>query len=133
MDIGTAEQYLAAHEFVISGGSRLYQPPDPSGAGELRGDRNGGWAWLEPGARVDEGAIVEEAVILGGARIRSGAVVRRSVVGWDAEIKSGTNVADHALVGEGCVVGRNCELRSGIRVAPGTVLGERAVSFSPPP
>ncbi len=133
MDIGTAEQYLAAHEFVISGGSRLHQPPDPSGAGELRGDRNGDWAWLEPGARVDEGAIVEEAVILGGARVRSGAVVRRSVVGWQAEIKSGTIIADHALVGEGCVVGRNCELRSGIRVAPETVLGERAVSFSPPP
>ncbi len=133
MDIGTPEQYLAAHEFVISGGSRLHQPTRTSGPGELRGDRSGSWAWLEPGACVEEGATVEEAVILGGARVRSGATVRRAVVGWDAEITGGTTVADHALVGEGCVVGPDCELRAGVRVAPGTVLGERAVSFSPPP
>lgn len=133
MDIGTPEQYLAAHEFVISGESQLHRPHHPSGAGELRGHRSGGWAWLEPGACVEEEATVEEAVILGGARIHSGAAVRRAVVGWDAEITSGTTVDDYSLVGEGCKVGPDCELRAGVRVAPGTVLGERAVSFSPPP
>ncbi len=133
MDIGTPEQYLAAHEHVISGASRLHRPSSAAGAGELRGRRSGGWAWLEPGACVEEEATVEEAVILGGARIRSGATVSRAVVGWDAEIASGTTVVDYSLVGERCKVGPDCELRGGVRVAPGTVLGERAVTFSPPP
>lgn len=41
-------------------------------------------------AVVEEGAKVEESIVMPGARIRSGAVVRRSIIGWDVTVAKNT-------------------------------------------
>lgn len=135
LDIGTAELYLATHQRVLAGGSRLVSPvsahlvePEAEVAGALRG----AWSYIGPKAVIEAGAVVEEAVVLDRARIRTGAVVKGAVVGWEAEVKANAVVTDAAMVGEGAVIGEGCELAAGVRIAPRARLSRGAISFRPP-
>ena len=123
LDIGTPDLYLATHDAVAAGRSRLVQFPGPV---------DGAWNSISSSAEVDPDALVEEAIILAGARVRSGATVRRAVIGWGAEVESGATVTGAALIGEGVVVGAGCEIDRGARIAPHTKLQRGSVTFSPP-
>lgn len=67
------------------------------------------------GCCVDDGAVVDHAVLLAGARVAAGATVRRSVVGWGASVGSGADVDDYTLIGRGAEVPAGVTL-SGARV-----------------
>lgn len=108
-DLGQPQQYLAAHQDILSGDRGLFD--DPS------------WPILtrQPQrvpARVFEGATVADSLVSPGARVwgevrrsvlgpgvvvEAGAVVRDSVVFADTVIEAGAQV-DGAIVDEGCVV-----------------------------
>ena len=123
LDIGTNELYLAAHDAVAAGRSRLVQFSDPT---------PDPWVWVEDGAVIESGAIVEEAVVLAGATIEAGATVRRAVIGRGAVVEAGAVVGGASLVGENAVVGRGCEVLAGARIAPNARLEPGSITFNPP-
>ncbi|MDH3538899.1 MAG: NDP-sugar synthase [Acidimicrobiia bacterium] len=123
LDIGTSELYLATHDAVAAGRSRLVQFPPPVPEP---------WVYIEPGAMVDPTATVEEALVLGGAKVHAGATVRRAVVGWGATIEAGALVTGASMIGQDAVIGAGCEIDAGARVAPGARLAAGSITFSPP-
>ncbi len=123
LDIGTGELYLATHDAVAAGRSRLVRFPEPV---------PDPWVFVEEGAVVEPGAVVEEAIVMAGATIEAGATVRRAVVGRRAIVETGATVTGAALVGEDAVIGAGCEVDYGARVAPDVRLAPGSVTFSPP-
>lgn len=123
LDIGTGELYLATHDAVAAGKSRLVTFPD----GTPRP-----WTSVDPTATVEEGAVVEEAVVLECATIRSGATVRRAIIGEGAVVEAGAVVTGASIVGSGAVISSGCEIDRGARIAPGTELAPGSVTFTPP-
>ncbi|NNC91849.1 MAG: NDP-sugar synthase [Acidimicrobiia bacterium] len=123
LDIGTNELYLATHDAVAAGRSRLVQFPEPVPQP---------WSYIESGAVVDPAATVEEAIVLDGATVQAGAVVQRAVIGRGATIEAGAIVTGASLIGEGAVVGAGCEIDAGARIAPGARLAAGSITFSPP-
>lgn len=123
LDIGTAELYLATHDAVAAGRSRLVAFPEGTSSP---------WFWADKTAIIENGAVVEEAVILEGATIRGGATVRRAIIGPGAVVEAGAVVTGASIVGSGSVVGRGCEIDRGARIAPGAKLAPGAVTFSAP-
>lgn len=95
MDLGTPEKYLRATFDVLDG--RLedcsYPAPfvDPGATIDLQAHL-GRWVVVGPGAVVEAGAEVEDAVILAGARVEGGAAVRDSVIGPGAVVERGVRV-----------------------------------------
>ncbi|MBT8192889.1 MAG: NDP-sugar synthase [Acidimicrobiia bacterium] len=123
LDIGTNELYLATHDAVAAGRSRLVKFPDPVPAP---------WVYVEGGAEIEPGATVEEAIVLDGATIAAGAVVRRAVIGRGAVVEEGAIVTGASLVGENATIGAGCEIAAGARIAPGARLEPGSITFSPP-
>lgn len=123
LDIGTGELYLATHDAVAAGKSRLVSFPPHSSSP---------WTWAHPTAIINEEAVVEEAVVLADARIESGAIVRRAIIGDGAVVESGATVTGASIVGAGSVVGSGCEIDRGARIAPGARLDPGSVTFSAP-
>ena len=71
---------------------------------------------LFAGVEVEEGAVVEDAVVMGNVKIGAGARVYHCIVGEDAVIGAGAVVGEHpepgneknvATVGPGVKVGKN--------------------------
>lgn len=112
LDIGTPTLYLDAHAAVL-------------GAKDS-------WQWVAPDAVVEDGATVDQAVILPGARIEADAVVRRAVVGWDARIGRATVVDGESMIGARAVIGAGCEVSRGARVGADVLIGDGALIFNPP-
>ena len=123
LDIGTGELYLATHDAVAAGKSRLVAFPDGTPTP---------WASVDPTATVADGAVVEEAVVLERATIEAGAIVRRAIIGEGAMVESGATVTGASIVGSQATVGRGCEIDKGARIAPGAQLAPGSVTFSPP-
>jgi mannose-1-phosphate guanylyltransferase len=123
LDIGTGELYLATHDAIAAGRSRLVQFPEPA----VRP-----WVYVEPGATVEPAAIVEEAIVLAGATVQAGATVRRAMIGRGATIEAGAVVTGASLIGQDAVVGGGCEIDAGARIAPGARLPAGSITFSPP-
>ncbi len=122
LDIGTSELYLAAHDAIAAGRSRLVQFESGSDP----------WVWIDPSATVADDAEISEAIIFPGAAVQPGATVHRAVVGPGAVIETGAIVTGESLVGEGAVVSAGCELANSVRVAPGVTLPPGSITFSPP-
>ena len=72
---------------------------------------------LFAGVVVEEGALVEDAVVMPGCVIRRGAVVRRAVLAENAEIGPGCVVGEET--GDICVIGQNVKLAAGVSVKAG--------------
>jgi mannose-1-phosphate guanylyltransferase len=123
LDIGTNELYLATHDAVAAGRSRLVQFPEPVPEP---------WRWVDAGAVIEPGATVEEAVVLAGATIKAGATVRRAVIGPGAVVEAGAVVGGASLVGENAFIGAGCEVMAGARIAPNARLEPGSITFSPP-
>lgn len=123
LDIGTPGLLLATHDAVAAGRSRLVQFPDGSPRP---------WVHVEPGAVLEQGANVSEALILEGATIRAGAKVHRAVIGRGATVEAGATVTGESIVGENATIGQDCEIDRGARIAPDAKLGAGSITFSPP-
>lgn len=93
--VRSLEGYLAglrAHHRLLAGKAATDDPFDE--------DWRPTFAIVEPGAVVERGARVHDAVVLAGARVERGAVVVRSVVCPGAVIRAGRTVADQIVTGD---------------------------------
>ncbi len=156
LDVGTPESYLQAHRDVLE---RVFEtavgdalgsdftlvdetadvhsdaklvPPVYVGPGAVveRGSRLGSLAVLGAGARLEEGAIVENAVVGAHTRVGASAVVIGSILGDDAELGAGSELRNLAVVGPGAKVGSGNVLDHGIRVGAGQRIPDEALRFT---
>ena len=117
-DLGTPATFLTAHRDLLAG--RV----DAVG----RSDWPVLTRWPElPAARVDAGAVVEDAVISAGCQVRG--TVRRSVLGPGVVVEPGAVVEDSVLF-SAVEVGRDARvvtalLDENVRVGAGARVGER--------
>jgi mannose-1-phosphate guanylyltransferase len=114
LDIGTPERYLEATRYLLQrslGGDIA--------AGEAcqiaSTARVGPLTVLGDLCHVDDGAVVERAVLFDKAHVGRDAVVRDSVVGTGARIGAGSRLEGETIVGDGAVVDPGSVL-SGARV-----------------
>jgi mannose-1-phosphate guanylyltransferase len=156
LDVGTPESYLQAHRDVLERafptaigdalgadftlvdpsaqvhrGARLV-PPVYVGPGVVveDGARAGSLAVLGEGARLEERAVVENAVVGAHAVVGSGSSVVGSIVGHDADLGPGCDVRNLAVVGSGASLGRDNELDHGLRIGAGQRIPDQALRFS---
>lgn len=127
IDIGTPEKYAQVHRDIMEG--RYLAPPF--------GDASGPHAWISPGARIEDGAVVEApcfiddgVVIKAGARvgpysvigrqtlIEEQAVVERSILWPNCRVSANASIED-ALIGRNCHVGRH------VSIVRGAMLGDK--------
>jgi NDP-sugar pyrophosphorylase family protein len=127
IDIGTPEKYRQVHRDVMDGRYKL----EPF-ASQLAA------AWISPGARVEDGATIEEpcflddgVVVKAGARIgpysvvgrhchiEEHAVVEQSIVWANTRIGQEA-VVRHSILGRHCHIGRSATLDNGL------VLGDKS-------
>jgi NDP-sugar pyrophosphorylase family protein len=127
IDIGTPEKYKQVHRDVMDGRYKL----EPFASQPAS-------AWISPGARVEDGAIVEGpcflddgVVVKAGARIgpysvvgrhchiEEHAVVEHSIVWANTRIGQEA-VVRHSILGRHCHIGRNAALDHGL------VLGDKS-------
>lgn len=128
IDIGTPEKYTAVHRDIMDG--RCVASPFAGTPGK---------AWVSPGARIEEGAVIEGpcyidegAVVKTGARvgpysvvgrqchIEEHAVVEKSIL-WASTRVSQDAVVKNSILGRHCHIGRNASVQDGV------VLGDKSV------
>jgi mannose-1-phosphate guanylyltransferase len=114
LDIGTPERYLEATRYLLA--RSLGGDIAAGEACEIGADaRVGPLSVLGDLCRVEDGAVIERAVLFDKAQVGRGAVVRDSVVGTGARIGAGSRLEDATIVGDGAVVEAGTVL-SGARV-----------------
>jgi mannose-1-phosphate guanylyltransferase len=114
LDIGTPERYLEATRHLLErslGGDIAAGEACEIGSNA----RVGPLAVLGDLCRVEDGAVVEGAVLFDRAHVERDAVVRDSVVGTGARIGAGSRLERETIVGDGAVVEPGSVL-SGARV-----------------
>jgi mannose-1-phosphate guanylyltransferase len=114
LDIGTPERYLEATHYLLK-----RSLAGDIAAGEAcdiaAGARVGPLTVLGDLCRVEDGAVVERAVLFDKAQVGRDAVVRDSVVGSGARIGPGSRLEGGTVVGDGAVIEAGAVL-SGARV-----------------
>ena len=82
------------------------------------GEEHGLLALLQPGRDVvvEDGATIEDSVIMPGATIASGAVIRDSIVGPGARVGRGTILEATCVIGHDVVVPGGSILRGDVRL-----------------
>jgi NDP-sugar pyrophosphorylase family protein len=127
IDIGTPEKYMQVHRDVMD---RRYKLEPFASQGPV--------TWVSPGARIEEGAVIEGpcflddgVVVKAGARIgpysvvgrqchvEEHATVEQSIV-WANTRISQEAVVRHSILGRHCHIGRNATLDHGV------VLGDKS-------
>jgi mannose-1-phosphate guanylyltransferase len=102
LNLASLAEYLELHRQILVLGRPVFghRPAGPvwlgPGARLGRGVEVAGFACLGPGAVVEAGARLEEAVILDRARVEAGAVIRRAVVGPGA--RAAGLIQDRAVI-----------------------------------
>jgi len=106
MDLGTPQKYLQATFDALEGrvGGLSYAAPhvDPTARVSVRAHL-GRWVVVGPEARIGEGAVVEDSVILRGGQVGPEAKIRQSIVGPAASVGGGASL-DGAILAEGAIV-----------------------------
>jgi mannose-1-phosphate guanylyltransferase len=128
IDIGTPEKYMQVHRDIMDG-RYLAEPFDKAPAS----------AWVSPGARVEDGAIIEApcfidhgAVVKAGGRIAPYSVVahechiEEQAVIDQAILWANTSVRQEAVVRRS-IVGRHCHIGRSASLDNGVVLGDKSV------
>jgi NDP-sugar pyrophosphorylase family protein len=128
IDIGTPEKYVQVHRDIMDGRYRM--PPFAGTPAQ---------AWIAPGARIEEGAIVEgpcfidaDTVVKTGARVGPYSVVSRNChieehatvehsIVWANSRISQEAIVRRSILGRHCHVGRSAVLEDGV------VLGDKSV------
>jgi mannose-1-phosphate guanylyltransferase len=124
MDLGTPEKYLQATFDVLEGlvdGIVASAPSLDARADVSLRAQVGRWVVAQAGARVAEGAQVEDSVLLAGSQVLEGARVRDSILGPGAVVGAGATVVG-AVLAEGARVGPGTDTL-GARVSAGQALG----------
>lgn len=115
-DVGTVDQYQAAHEAVLAGRMQLLRPI--RNASDIR-CRVDGPAFIAPGTEIDPTAHVGPYAVIGdGVRVLPWARVERAIFG------KGTIVGAHSQV-KGAVLGDRVRLESYSIIDENVVLGDR--------
>jgi mannose-1-phosphate guanylyltransferase len=128
IDIGTPEKYMQVHRDIMDG-RYLSDPFDKAPAS----------AWVSPGARVEDGAIIEAPCFIDhGAVVKAGSrIAPYSVVGHECHIEeqsvidqailwANTSVRQEAVVRRS-IVGRQCHIGRSASIENGVVLGDKSV------
>lgn len=118
-DIGTPENYLAAHIDFLNGRIKGFDPPenDRSEAATAAAiDRS---SVIGTGCVIKPNAQIVNSVLGPGVHIEEKAVVKNSVI-WPHTRVSTSAEIDGAIIGKSCHIGRN------VSVSSGTVLGDKA-------
>jgi mannose-1-phosphate guanylyltransferase len=128
IDIGTPEKYMQVHRDIMDG-RYLADPFDKAPAS----------AWVSPGARVEDGAIIEAPCFIDhGAVVKAGSrIAPYSVVGHECHIEeqsvidqailwANTSVRQEAVVRRS-IVGRQCHIGRSASLENGVVLGDKSV------
>jgi mannose-1-phosphate guanylyltransferase len=89
----------------------------------------GGRVAIGPGVIVNEGAHVENAVVLEGATIGPHSRISGSIVGPRATLGEHCHLEDRVVLGEGVELGAGNVLRAGARVSPRVRLPDGAIRF----
>jgi NDP-sugar pyrophosphorylase family protein len=130
IDIGTPEKYTQVHHDIMDG--RFVAPPF-AGATTVR-TCVAPDARIEPGAAIEDPVFIDEGVLVkAGARVgpyavlgrqtqvEEGAVVERAIVWPNCRIGSHATISD-AVLGRQCHIGRNVSLNSGAVLGDKTTL-----------
>jgi mannose-1-phosphate guanylyltransferase len=128
IDIGTPEKYMQVHRDIMDGRYRA----DPFAKAPAA-------AWVSPGARIEDGAIVEAPCFIDeGAVVKSGSrIAPYSVIGRDCHIEEQA-VIDQAIVWANSsirqeavvrrsILGRHCHIGRSALIDGGAVLGDKSV------
>jgi mannose-1-phosphate guanylyltransferase len=121
MDLGTPQAYLQAQFDLLDGrvdGHRSYAKPFVDAGGRIdEGATVNDHVVVGPNATIDAGAQVHDSVLHERATVEPDAVVERSILGPGSTVMRGASVSDSVL-GEGAVVGAGASVHEG-RVRPG--------------
>ena len=121
MDLGTPQAYLQAQFDLLDGrvdGHRSYPSPFVDAGGRIeQGATVNEHVVVGPGATIETGARVSDSVLHERAVVEPDSVVERSILGSGSRVMRGASVRDSVL-GEGAVVGAGASVREG-RVQPG--------------
>jgi len=123
MDLGTPQKYLRATFDALEGRVHdlAYASPHVDGTARVSLRAHlGRWVVVGPGARVEDGAQVEDSVLLAGSVVGKGARIRDSILGPGAVVAEGATVMD-AVLAEGSRVEPHVWSR-GARVSAGQAL-----------
>ena len=131
IDIGTPDKYMQVHRDIMDGRYINHKAaPFVTAPGA---------AWVSPGARIEDGAIVEGpcfvdegAIVKAGARVSSYSVVGRQchieehaildrAIVWANSRISQEAVVRRSILGRHCHIGRNASIEDGV------VLGDKSV------
>jgi mannose-1-phosphate guanylyltransferase len=128
IDIGTPEKYMQVHRDIMDG-RYLADPFDKAPAS----------AWVSPGARVEDGAIIEAPCFIDhGAVVKAGSrIAPYSVVAHECHIEeqcvidqailwANTSVRQEAVVRRS-IIGRQCHIGRSATLENGVVLGDKSV------
>lgn len=118
-DIGTPENYLAAHRDFISG--RIARPEAAETSADIADRAEIDEASeIGDGCTVKHGARIVNSVLGPGVYVEEKAAVEDSVILGHTRVSAGANIKG-AIVGRSCHIGRNAE------VGPGSVLGDKSI------
>ena len=131
IDIGTPEKYMQVHRDVMDG--RFHAPPFAGAASPAS------ITWVAPGARVEDGAILEgpcfiddATIVKAGARIGPYSVIGRHCHIEERAVVEGsivwanTRISQEAVV-RGSILGRHCHIGRNATIQNGVVLGDKSV------
>ena len=80
---------------------------------------------LGPNVTVEEGAIVEDSVVMNDVRICKGAVVRYSILDANVTVGAGANVGESRKTAEGiAVLGADVSVPAGAKIEAGAMISE---------
>jgi mannose-1-phosphate guanylyltransferase len=119
LDLGTPEQYLAAHLDLLRGLVRGSSYEAPWIGPRARVDpaaRLGRWCVVGPAATIASGSQAEDSVILAGAIVGQDAVIAGSILGPDSVVGEGASLV-------GCVLGVGALVPAGVSLEGARVSG----------
>jgi NDP-sugar pyrophosphorylase family protein len=133
IDIGTPEKYTAVHRDIMDG--RFHAAP--FGGAALESATPG--LWISPGARVEEGAVLEAPCFIDdGTIVKTGARIGPySVIGRQCHVEehatvdrsviwANTRISQEAVV-RGAILGRHCHIGRNATLEDGIVLGDKSL------
>jgi len=128
IDIGTPEKYMQVHHDIMDG--RYHAAPF---------GRHASAAWVSPGARVEEGVVLEGPCFVDeGTIVKTGARIGPySVVGRQCHIEEHASI-ERAIVWANCrlsqearvrrsILGRHCHIGRNATIDDGAILGDKSV------
>lgn len=147
IDIGTPDKYLNLHHDLLrqctaDSGIRLEGEGFAHSSSRIEGpvvigegcsvSRDctiRGPAVLGPQCRIEEGAVIEGAVLWQDCRIGEKAKLRNCVVASRCHIGEGSEVLDGCVLGDDVIIGKGNSLAKGMRIWPNKSIEPNTISF----